>query len=79
MNNDSALFGTKISNTAELGGYMACEKIIDQQDVKAKMHAVLQDIQSGKFAHDFIADYNNDFSNLKKYRRDHDVTGNIER
>ena len=71
-----AAFGTKISNTAELGGYMACEKIIDQQDVKAKMHILLQDIQSGKFARDFIADYKNNFRQLKKYRtalQDHPI------
>ena len=71
-----AAFGTKISNTAELGGYMACEKIIDQQAVKTKMRGVLQDIQSGKFARDFIADYKNDFSKLKKYRtalQDHPI------
>ncbi len=71
-----AAFGTKISNTAELGGYMACEKIIDQQDVKAKMRGLLQDIQSGKFARDFIADYKNNFRQLKKYRtalQDHPI------
>ena len=71
-----AAFGTKISNTAELGGYMAGEKIIDQQDIKTKMRGVLQDIQSGKFAREFIADYKNDFRQLKKYRaalQDHQI------
>ena len=63
-----AAFGQKISNTAELGGYMACEKIIDQHDVKTKMQRVLQDIQSGKFARAFLADYQQDFKQLKKYR-----------
>ena len=62
-----AAFGTKISNTAELGGHMACAKIIDH-DVKTKMRAVLQEIQSGKFARAFIADYKNNFKTLKKYR-----------
>ena len=60
-----AAFGQKISNTAELGGYLACEKIINQQDVKANMQSVLQDIQNGKFARDFIADYHNNFRQLK--------------
>ena len=71
-----AAFGEKISNTAELGGYMACDKIIDQQDVKAKMRGVLQDIQSGKFARDFVADYKNNFRALKQYRttlQDHPI------
>lgn len=71
-----AAFGEKISNTAELGGYMACEKIIDRQDVKAKMRGVLQDIQSGKFARAFIADYQNNFRKLNKYRstlQDHPI------
>ena len=71
-----AAFGKKISNTAELGGYMACAKIINPQDIKTKMHGVLQDIQNGKFARDFIADYRNNFSQLKQYRatlQDHPI------
>ncbi len=61
-------FGEKISNTAELGGHMAGEKIIDQQDVKTKMRRVLQDIQNGTFAQAFVADYNNNFRQLNMYR-----------
>lgn len=64
-----AAFGKKISNTAELGGYMAGEKIIDPQEVRAKMHRVLQDIQSGKFADDFMTDYKDNFRQLNRYRK----------
>lgn len=64
-----AAFGKKISNTAELGGYMANEKIIDPQAVRAKMRVVLQDIQSGKFAGDFMADYKDNFRKLNRYRK----------
>ena len=64
-----AAFGEKISNTAELGGYRACEKIIKQQEVKANMRRVLQDIQSGEFAREFIADYKNNFRALNNYRQ----------
>ncbi len=63
-----ANFGKKISNTAELGGYLAGEKIIDRRQLKTNMQQVLHNIQSGKFARDFIADYKNNFRQLNKYR-----------
>lgn len=42
-----------ISNTAEYGDYVSGPRIIDK-DVKNRMREVLDDIQSGKFARDFI-------------------------
>ena len=42
-----------ISNTAEYGDYVTGPRIITP-DVKKEMKAVLADIQSGKFARDFI-------------------------
>ncbi|MBQ9536805.1 MAG: ketol-acid reductoisomerase [Desulfovibrionaceae bacterium] len=42
-----------ISNTAEYGDYVSGPRIIDK-DVKKRMREVLDDIQSGKFARDFI-------------------------
>jgi ketol-acid reductoisomerase len=42
-----------ISNTAEYGDYTAGPKLIDE-DVKRRMRAILADIQSGKFAKDWV-------------------------
>ena len=44
-----------ISNTAEFGDYKAGPRIITP-DVKENMKAVLADIQSGKFASEFMQD-----------------------
>lgn len=44
-----------ISNTAEYGDYVTGPRIITEQ-TKAEMKRVLADIQSGKFAKEFIAD-----------------------
>ena len=44
-----------ISNTAEYGDYVTGPRVITAE-TKAEMKRVLQDIQSGKFARDFIAD-----------------------
>ncbi len=45
-----------ISNTAEYGDYVTGPKIITA-DTKEAMRGVLKDIQTGKFANDFLADY----------------------
>jgi ketol-acid reductoisomerase len=45
-----------ISNTAEWGEYQTGPRIIDAHAKKA-MRAVLADIQSGKFARDWMAEY----------------------
>lgn len=42
-----------ISNTAEYGDYVSGPKVINK-DVKQRMREILDDIQSGKFARDFI-------------------------
>ena len=42
-----------ISNTAEYGDYVSGPRLINQA-VKDEMKRVLKDIQSGKFARDFI-------------------------
>jgi ketol-acid reductoisomerase len=44
-----------ISNTAEYGDYVTGPRVITQE-TKAEMKRVLSDIQSGKFAREFIAD-----------------------
>ncbi len=57
-----------ISNTAEFGDYITGPKIITE-DTKNAMRAVLKDIQSGKFARDFIAENQTGQVQLKAQRR----------
>ncbi len=56
-----------ISNTAEFGDYVSGPRVITDQ-VKENMKAVLADIQSGKFANDFVNDYKAGRPKLKAYR-----------
>jgi ketol-acid reductoisomerase len=43
-----------ISNTAEYGEYVSGPRILPYDETKAKMKAVLKDIQTGKFVRDFM-------------------------
>ena len=43
-----------ISNTAEYGEYVSGPRILPYDETKAKMKAVLEDIQTGKFVRDFM-------------------------
>ncbi len=43
-----------ISNTAEYGEYVSGPRILPYDETKAKMKAVLRDIQTGKFVRDFM-------------------------
>ncbi|HID66985.1 MAG TPA: ketol-acid reductoisomerase, partial [Roseibacterium sp.] len=45
-----------ISNTAEYGEYVSGPRILPYDETKAKMKAVLRDIQTGKFVRDFMAE-----------------------
>lgn len=56
-----------VSNTAEFGDYTAGEKLITPE-VKANMKKILADIQSGKFAQDFVDDYKAGNPRMKAYR-----------
>lgn len=56
-----------ISNTAEYGDYVTGARIVTDE-TKQHMKEVLKDIQDGKFAEDFRADYRNNFSEFKKMR-----------
>lgn len=58
-----------ISETAELGGYVAGPRIITPE-VKENMKAVLADIQSGKFVRDMVADVEAGQPGLKRYREE---------
>ena len=43
-----------ISNTAEYGEYVSGPRILPYDETKARMKAVLSDIQTGKFVRDFM-------------------------
>ena len=45
-----------ISNTAEYGEYVTGPRILPYDETKARMKAVLDDIQRGKFVRDFMAE-----------------------
>ena len=59
-----------ISNTAEYGEYMTGQKIIDKKITKEKMKEVLKDIQSGKFAKQWMDENKNDQKNFLKMRKE---------
>ena len=58
-----------ISNTAEFGDYVSGPRVITDQ-VKENMKAVLADIQSGKFAEEFVNDYKSGRPKLEAYRKE---------
>lgn len=58
-----------ISNTAEYGDFTVGPRIITEE-TKKEMRAVLEDIKSGKFADEFLADSRNGQAQLKKYREE---------
>lgn len=57
-----------ISNTAEYGDYYAGPRVITA-DTKQAMKQILADIQSGKFANEFLADYKAGQPFLKNHRK----------
>jgi len=68
---ETDLFGEQavlsISNTAEYGDYHAGPRVITA-DTKKAMEQILADIQSGKFADEFLADSKNGQKFLKEHR-----------
>jgi len=64
-----ATMRNSISNTAEYGDYITGPKIITPA-TKEAMRGVLKDIQSGKFADDFLADYKAGQPFLKEKREE---------
>jgi len=59
-----------ISNTAEYGEYTTGKKIIDKKTTKEKMKEVLKDIQSGKFAKQWMDENKNGQKNFLKMRKE---------
>lgn len=58
---------TAISNTAEYGEYITGPRIIDAH-VKDAMRAAMADVQSGKFAQQWMAEYRSGAANLQSLR-----------
>jgi ketol-acid reductoisomerase len=56
-----------VSDTAEWGDYTAGPKIVTEQ-TKAAMQHILKDIQSGKFANEWMAEYEAGLPRFKAYR-----------
>ena len=59
-----------ISNTAEYGEYVTGKKIIDKDTTKEKMREVLKDIQSGKFAKQWMDENKSGQKNFLKMRKE---------
>jgi len=60
---------TCVSNTAEYGGRTRGKKVIDSR-VKENMREILKDIQSDKFANEWIDEYKTGLKNLSKMREE---------
>jgi len=58
-----------ISNTAEYGEYVSGKKIINS-DTKKRMKEILSDIQSGKFAKQWMDECKSGQKNFLKMRKD---------
>jgi ketol-acid reductoisomerase len=72
-----ASMGSSISNTAEYGGLTRGARVIDA-DVRARMREILGEIQSGRFAKEFIRESRSggvEFDALRKRVADHPMEG----
>ncbi len=61
-----------ISNTAEYGQYVTGPRILQYDETKARMKAVLEDIQAGKFVRDFMLENAVGQPTIKASRRAND-------
>ncbi|MFK5997470.1 MAG: ketol-acid reductoisomerase [Rhodobacterales bacterium] len=62
-----------ISNTAEYGEYVSGPRILPYEETKARMKAVLTDIQNGKFVRDFMLENAVGQPSFKATRRNNDA------
>ncbi len=62
-----------ISNTAEYGEYVSGPRILPYEETKARMKAVLTDIQNGKFVRDFMIENKVGQPSFKATRRNNDA------
>ena len=62
-----------ISNTAEYGEYVSGPRILPYDETKARMKAVLEDIQQGRFVRDWMAECKVGQPSFKATRRNNDA------
>ena len=62
-----------ISNTAEYGEYVSGPRILPYDETKARMKAVLKDIQSGAFTRNWMQECGSGQAFFKATRRNHDA------
>ncbi|MEL6234317.1 MAG: ketol-acid reductoisomerase [Pseudomonadota bacterium] len=62
-----------ISNTAEFGEYVSGPRILPYEETKARMKAVLDDIQSGRFVRDWMLECKAGQPSFKAIRRNNDA------
>ncbi len=62
-----------ISNTAEYGEYVSGPRILPYAETKARMKAVLDDIQSGRFVRDWMTECAVGQPSFKAIRRNNDA------
>ncbi len=62
-----------ISNTAEFGEYVSGPRILPYDETKARMKAVLADIQSGRFVRDWMTECSVGQPSFKAIRRNNDA------
>jgi ketol-acid reductoisomerase len=60
----------KVSNTAEYGGRTRGKMVVDRKVVKPIMKKMLEDIEKGKFAKEWMDECDKGMPNLKKMRKD---------
>ena len=61
-----------ISNTAEFGDMTRGKRVVSE-GTRAAMKQILADIQSGKFANEWIAEYRAGLPNFKRLRKEAEV------
>lgn len=60
---------SKVSNTAEYGGRTRGKKVIDRKVIKPVMKEMLKDIESGKFAEEWMKEADSGMPKLKEMRK----------
>jgi ketol-acid reductoisomerase len=62
-----------ISNTAEFGEYVSGPRLLPRDETKARMRAILKDIQDGRFASEWMREYKASLPMFKAIRRNNDA------
>jgi ketol-acid reductoisomerase len=62
-----------ISNTAEYGEYVSGPRVLPKAETKARMKAILEDIQQGRFTRDWMLECKSGQASFKATRRNNDA------